>query len=313
MKKSLVLLLNEKAAVTVLVAFTMTVLIGFCALVTDVGLLYINRGRMVNALDSAVLAGVQELPDQESALNTASNYADMNGLLSSEYVFQLGEENRSISGTASRKVALLFARVLGFENRTIIAFSKAHIAPVSSVKGAVPFGVLEDDFTIGQEVVLKEGTDNNFYPGWFGALRLGGTGADVYRDNIKYGYSEEIVIDDVAGIEIDLESGNMWGPTMDGINYRISQCNHTPQCTIASYVDGCSRILIVPIINIEETNPAGRPSSVRIVGFAAFFVEEYIGDETNNEVRGRFMNYVIPGKTNEGVGDFGLYTAKLCE
>ncbi len=313
MKKSLVFFSSEKGAVTILIACMMTVLIGFCALVTDVGLVFFNRAKMINAMDSAVLAGVQELPDQESALNIAEAYAQNNGLLTTEYSFQVSEENKTISGNANREVSLLFAKALGYASRSLTVAAKAKIAPVSAVRGAVPFGVLENDFSIGQEVVLKEGTSNNLYPGWFGALRLGGSGADIYRDNIMYGYPEEIVIDDVAGIEVDLESGNMSGPTMEGINNRIDQCNHVPPCTINSYVEGCSRILIVPIINIEATNPAGRPSDVRIIGFAAFFVEEYIGSGVNNEVRGRFINYVIPGKTHEGIGDFGLYTAELCE
>jgi Flp pilus assembly protein TadG len=78
-----------------LTAIALVVLVGAAALALDAGQLYLNRARIVNALDSSVLAGVQYLPDHpDLALETASEYAARNGLKSEEYDFEIAESNR---------------------------------------------------------------------------------------------------------------------------------------------------------------------------------------------------------------------------
>ena len=72
---------GQKGSVTILIAVAMLVFTGFTALVTDAGIIYLNHAKMNNALDSAVLAGVQELPDdQGEALQQAKLYAGRNGI-----------------------------------------------------------------------------------------------------------------------------------------------------------------------------------------------------------------------------------------
>lgn len=304
------LLIEEKGAVTVLLAAALVVLTGFTALVTDIGLLYLTRSRMVDALDSAVLAGVQELPaNPDNALNMADTYAAMNGLAANECSFTIEDDNTIISGDAERDVNFLFARVLGHYQTDVKVHARARISPVSALCGVAPFGVLEDNYNFGQEIVLKQGGGESLYSGWFGALGLGGNGANVYEKNVKYGYDGKIAIGDI----IPVESGNMSGPTKKGINYRIQNCNHSPQCSINSYVEGCPRIIKVPVIRIENINQGGHPSEVRVIGFAAFFIDEYVGNGNENAVRGAFIHYVIPGETDEDAPDLGLYTTQLIE
>ncbi len=310
MKKIREFLCNEKGTVLVVLAIAMSVLAGFTALVTDVGFKYLNEAKLTKALDSAVLAGVQELPaDPRLALEQAAQYANLNGVLASESSFQVDVSNRSMTGTANRQLGLFFAQALGFETTQVSASAKARIAPISSTGGVVPFGVNKEAYTFGQEVTLKEGAGDQSYSGWFGALQLGGNGAHVYRDNIKYGYPEAIRIGDV----IETESGNMSGPTRAGVEYRLNECHHVPQCSIHSYIDGCPRILIIPMVDIESINEGGHPSSVRVLGFSAFLVNEYIGNGVESNVVGNFINYVIPGRSDESGSDFGLYGAQLCE
>lgn len=301
---------SEKGSVSTLVAMLMLVLVGSLALVTDAGVLYINKGKMVNALDSAVLAGVRELPaNPGEALLVANNYGNINGLTTEETSFQVDSDQHSISGYANREVELCFARALGINRKNVEVRSKARIAPISSTGGVVPFGVIEDGFTFGEVITLKEGAGGPDHKGWFGALSLGGTGAHIYRDNIKYGYPEEISIGDI----ISIETGDMSGPTKVGVEYRIDQCPHTPRCSISSFVEGCPRILIVPIINIETFNESGHPFTVKVKGFGAFLAEEYTGNGNENLVRGAFIQYVIPGKPSSDAGDFGLYGVQLIE
>lgn len=300
---------DESGSVLVLVLILMVVLLGFTALVTDVGLIYINQAKMANAIDSAVLAGVQELPDSPNrAIAAAINYAEQNGVTAQEISVEVGDQNRTVSANANRQIELFLARVLGFQTADLRAHGKARIASVSAAIGVVPFGVLEGDMVFGQQMVLKEGGGDGD-TGWFNALSLGGNGAETYLDNIKYGYSEEIE----AGLTVPTESGNMSGPTSAGVEYRNNQCHHVPRCSINSFAEGCPRILIIPVIRITDIDNQGNVSYVEVVGFAAFLVEQFIGSGNENEVRGSFIKYVIPGKTSDNVGDYGLYGCQLTE
>lgn len=300
---------NEDGTVVVLLAISMVVLAGFTALVTDAGLLFVNHSRISNAIDSAVLAGVQELPaNPGQALEVASYYALHNGIAPGECEFVITDPY-TIQGTAERQVGFFFAPLLGFNDGQVHSSARARIKPIAAISGIEPFGVLEGDYSFGQEVILKEGAGEQLYPGWFGALSLGGYGASIYEENIKQGYSGEIKIGDV----IEIEAGNMSQPTRKGINYRLNSCHHVPYCQINQFVQGCPRILIVPIVNIEEMNDAGHPSSVRVVAFGAFLADSYVGSGNENRVKGSFVRYVAHGKTGEYNHDYGLYSSELCE
>lgn len=304
------LLGNERGTASVLVAAGLVVLVGFLALVSDAGLLFINRARVVNALDSAVLAGVQELPGSPAkAVETAQEYAEANGLPTEECHFSVADDFYSISGEAQRPVGFFFARVLGMSEGQVKGHAAARIRPVSACRGIVPFGVREDNYSFGQMVTLKEGAGEGPYHGWFGALRLGGNGACVYENNVKYGYNGRIEVGDI----IPIEAGNMSGPTKRAIAYRINQCQHCPRCSADSYVEGCSRVLIVPIIRFADCNPAGHPFTVEVVGFAAFLVNRYTGSGQDNEVEGAFIRYVLSADDSSGAGDYGLYSGELYE
>lgn len=304
------ILKSEQGSAMVLVALGMVAMIGAAALALDAGLLYINRARLVNALDSAVLAGVQHLPDDPGlAEATAAQYAQLNGLSAGEYRFTVSQDNCSLSGRADRQVPLNFAVIFNRHISQVGAHAAARVSPISAATNVVPFGVLEGDFKFGEIVTLKEAAGSNTYAGWYGALCLGGNGAKNYENNIKEGYEGEISIGDI----LPIESGNMSGPTKKGIDFRIDQCQHFPHCTIDSFAEGCSRILIVPVINIEEIGNGGHPASVRVVGFAAFMVTQYTGHGNENMVEGAFVRYLIPGKTGGTPGDYGLYSAYLYE
>lgn len=302
------LLKEEKGAVTVLMAAAMVALIGIMALVTDAGLLYLNQVKIENALDSAVLAGVQELPDDsEEVIEVAIAYAEQNGIDPDEVEFQLEldqDQGYILTGQATRKVDLFFARVLGFDDADVSAQSKARISSLSAARGILPFGVLAEEYEYGEEITLKTGGGNSFYPGWYGALRLGGNGANVYYDNIVNGYSGKVRIGDI----IPLENGVMSNKTKTGINGRINNCKHVPRCTSEKYVEGCPRIIIIPMIKAVGDNP----NSVEVVGFAAFLLDALVPGQGNEcEVTGKFIRYVTSGE-GDGINDYGVYTGHLC-
>lgn len=299
---------NEKGNVAIILALALMALAGMAAISVDAGLIYANRIRLSNALDSAVLAGVHDLPqDPARALQQANAYAQMNGITADQVEFHVAADGKSITGTANRQMELYFARVLGFNTQNIQAQSQASVTPVSGYTGIVPFGVDDQDYSFGQNVTLKVGASGDHFCGWFGALSLGGNGACTYRTNIKNGCQEEVRVGDV----ITVEPGNMAGPTSQGIQTRLDACNHCPQCTIDHYVEGCPRIIIVPL-GYSNGCP-GRNGRFTVTGFAAFLISN---NNEDGSVNGSFIRYVVPG-TDTGdcseVNDNGLYQAALTQ
>ncbi|MEN6391833.1 MAG: TadE/TadG family type IV pilus assembly protein [Syntrophomonas sp.] len=285
---------EESGNVTVLVAFAIVVIIGMAALTVDGGIMFYNKACLAKAVDAAVLAGAQELPlNPTRAVNQAEYYANLNRVGSSQANFSVSSDKKTITGTAQCQMELYFARVLGFNTQGLTVTSTAHVSPVTSYTGIVPFGIKDQNYRAGQLVTLKQGACNENISGWFGALRLGDSGADTYRDNIKYGYQQKISVGDV----LKVEPGDMSGPTSQGIAYRIDGCQHSPACSDTGFKEGCPRIVVVPMgYNNGRSGANGR---FTVTGFAAFLVTEYTGSGKDNTVKGAFIRYIIPSDDAE--------------
>ena len=304
--------IDDTGAVLVMTALFLTVLLGFSALVIDIGLLYINRLALVNAVDAAALAGVQELPYSPTmAIESAKLYATTNGADKNGLSVLVQNGDHEVKVTASKDVELHLARLFGMRNQQVTASATARVGSISAYVGVAPFGVVKQDFIYGEQYTLKHGPygDSGRYHGNFGALALGGRGADHYRENIRHGHQARLAVGDW----VDTETGNMAGPTVKGVKYRIDECQHYPKCTWDKFVPGCSRLIVVPVIRtLEEVN--GR-DSVEIVGFAAFFLEGTVGGGGNGQgsesaVVGRFLRTVLPGELGDA-GNYGLRGYKL--
>jgi len=297
------LLREEKGATIVIVALCMTVMIGFTALIVDVGNLYLNKTRLVNMADAAALAGVQDLPGSpQLAIASANNYALQNGMNSDVVGVILSNNNTVVTVNVARTVPFFFAQIFEMTSANVRARAVAAIRPITGISGVVPFGVAKQTLVYGTTYTLKDGAGDG-YNGNYGALALGGNGANVYRGNIEDGYSGLLSIGDW----VSTEPGNMSGPTGSGVDYRIGL---DPTATFATVQKGSPRILVVPIIESLDVN--GR-SQVKIVGFAAFFLEGVGGHGNKNYVTGKFMQMVIPGDSSTGGTGYGLYGAALIE
>lgn len=71
---------NERGAVAVIVAFSMIVLLGVSALAIDLGYNYLQQRRLQAAVDYAVLAAAQDLPNATTATSDAQSYLNANWL-----------------------------------------------------------------------------------------------------------------------------------------------------------------------------------------------------------------------------------------
>ncbi|MDI6869857.1 MAG: pilus assembly protein TadG-related protein [Bacillota bacterium] len=295
---------SEGGQVLVLTALALVGLLGFTALVVDVGLLYLGRARCLNAAEAATTAGVQFLPfDPARARAAALQYVRDNGFAPEQAVVSITESNTRIDVTVQQDTALFFARVLGFNTAPVGGTAAARVAALTSLRGSVPLGVEKQSFVYGATYYLKNSPGyGGSYKGNFGCLALGGRGAQNYEENLLQGYDGELQIGDV----VETEPGNMSGPTSRGINERIRQ---DPTGTYEHHDPASPRIIKVPVV--EWSGGSGR-STARVVGFAAFWLEGVGGEGNENYVTGRFMQLLTregtAGSGDDSSYDYGLYT-----
>lgn len=295
---------SERGVVLVLVAVGMTAFLGMLGLVIDVGQIFMERVRLARAVDAAVIAGVQELPLQpKAALISAYEYALANSLTPEDLQVGISEQNHIISACAQKQVSLSFLSLFGFKQLQVSAEAAAMIGPVVGCTGVIPVGVPWDDFEFGQVYELKiDAHSGRKYQGNFGALALGGTGANTYRNNLKYGYQGMLRVGD----QVYTEPGNMAGPTRQGIEYRLKQAPSIPG---QPWYENTARIAIVPIV--DSIDVSGR-ALVTIVGFAAFYLEGVEAQGNRATIRGRFVEHLIDGEIGSGP-NYGLLAYRLIQ
>ncbi|MGI6119142.1 MAG: pilus assembly protein TadG-related protein [Desulfosporosinus sp.] len=311
---------KEEGSILVIVALSITVLLGMAALSLDIGSAYLQACQLQKAVDAAVYSVGRQLPvnsNDEEARNkikdSAISYAALNGLegLTREDVLLEGVVSGScteIKVKATQTINLNFARVLGLSTLDFTRSAKAKLSPLSKVSGVAPLGVKKSELQTRIEngdlthVVLKYGAGGGTQSS-FGALDLDGQGggASDYRLWLTHGYPGEVCVGDIL-IE---ESGNMVGPTYQGFSARYDACTHYDAqiggegCTSEHYDHTCPRIIKVVVYT------PGNNKTVTVEGFAAFLLE----DQTNDGyITGTFLNMVAPGTTSgEGLEEASYY------
>ncbi|HBV86974.1 MAG TPA: hypothetical protein DEF42_10070 [Desulfosporosinus sp.] len=334
---------HDRGSVIILVALALTALLGFCAIVTDVGLIYAHKAHLQNSVDAAALAGAQELPSNPSlAEQTARSYATQNGTPDVNVTFDA--DNAKIVVQATKQVPTYFARIWGITEEQISVSAAAMMVPPITLSGSVPLSIQEQNLVYGQKYVLKSGggsgtsewylddDKNNSVikygevsgtSGWYGALELTGTGASSYETDLANGYQGELHVGQI----LEVKHGNMSGPTAEGINTRLNRDTRVPKNTIDDYDRSAPQIVYIPIVRIISES-GNSIHEVQIVGFAAFFLEGVAGNGNNSVVTGWFIETLVPnGQTSGNLADllrteqdmengvasnnFGLYTPKL--
>jgi hypothetical protein len=275
-------------------------------LVTDVGFVMVEKSKLKNTSDAAALAAVREMMDDRTmAQNSALEYIDRNQEADVKSEILIPDTGYIATVKMTKNVYYFFARLLGYTGTEIQVESTAKMAPVVAVRGLRPLTVQQQNFQYGQEYALKEGAGDGL-SGNYGAVSFGGTGSIRYEENLKYGFGDVVRIGDY----IKTETGNMSGATQDGINYLIGECNHFPKCTYLKYAPDCPRVITIPVVNTLDLS--GRKPIV-VTGFASFFIEDYVDNNGQSEIDGRFIQTVINGEMGDGAPDFGTRSIKLIE
>lgn len=320
---------EERGATAVITAILLVCLLIATALVIDFGITYIRTAELQNAMDSASLAAASTLPIEsgntarvQEAKQKAIDYAAKNhieGLKYEDIELNLGENNlySSISISQSRKVDLHFAPVIGIKHIDVNRSATAGVKPIIRIKNAVPLSITQEYLSEAkssgqtQHLDLKVGASNDdVYQGAFGVLDLdgGGGGASDYKDWLENGFPDSISV----GEQLDIEPGNMSGDTMKAFQDRYDLCTHAGGCTIDHYVEGCPRIVIVPVITYDNAH------QVTVQGFSAFIIEECQGQGVDSIITGSFLKDLLVqsiGSINNNAGniDFGVYAITLIE
>ncbi|NBG87949.1 TadE/TadG family type IV pilus assembly protein [Isachenkonia alkalipeptolytica] len=292
--------LDNKGSAAILLSIFMVVLLGFTALVVDIGMVYAERTKLSNAIDSAVLAATLELPNHpEEAKAVALEYLEKNNVDTEDTEIIIGEDHRSIEITGLKEVKHFFAPVLGILSSDTGAATKAVIGPASSVsEGVRPFAVEKFPFEYGDEVILKAGAGDGYH-GNYGAAALGGTGASRFKDNSLFGYEGTISVGDF----IDTEPGNMAGATSAIRNYINEESS-----SFDNFERDSKRLWTIPLV--DDVEPEGR-DELLVVGFGQFYVEDVANAGGHTEITGRFVEFVTNATIDQDLDNTGTYGAKL--
>ncbi len=331
---------HEAGQMLVLMVAGLAAFVAIVGLAVDVGQIVFTRTDLQKVADAAAFAGAQDLPSSSAATASANTYVGLNAANTSAAVVisSTTNANDTIEVTATRNVNYAFLRMVGLSGTTVSAKAKVRYGVYNGGNGIVPWGLVASDnkdflgnncfngfvggvptFKQNQKCVLKYGAGSNS-GGDFGALALDGTGANNYRDDIAKGSSATFV----KGQKVEAQTGNMVGPTGQGISDRLaiappSTCNTNDRDEIlkttngkTSIMPGCEnhpRIIIIPVVDKIDN-----PNLSTILGFAFMFLHGEAGGGGHTSVETEFVTFVsdIPGGVYNGTGS-GSTSVRLIE
>jgi len=283
--------------------------LGMAALAVDGASLYQARRQMVNAADSAALAGAQELIRSEgnkgAAEAVARNYAiQLNGSDPDKVTVNFPNDY-TIVVEVGKQVDFGFAGIFGMDNSDVPARAAAIIGTTTAVGGLIPIALPLSGFIGFAE--NKESNIINFEfelgSGNWNWVSFEGTGSEfnphTTAEYIKNGYPGTLSVGD----PVQTNTGSAMPKFLqDEIQYHID--NETE--------------LFMPIVADEEI---GSGTSVYIiVGFASIMFTDLYKAHAEHEgtqgmtwyLRAMLLDPIIyPGPLSTTIPDYGLHSLML--
>ena len=314
---------KERGQALIIFAAGLVALCGLVGMAVDVGQVVYTRTDLQKVADAAALAGAQDLPNASTATASAGGYVSSNGSGGTTATIALTatySPNDTITVTAMRRVSYTFLKVVGLDGADVSAKATARAGSYSGGAGLLPWGFVASNnsnstllqnpcylgndangipmFKQNQACTLKYGAGSSS-GGDFGALALGATGASTYEFNIAHGSTRTFKVGDL----VDAETGNMVGPTQQGISDRFalpapSGCpgndrnqvlltNADGSVSIRPGCESSSRIGIIPVVD-QINNPA----KSTIKGFAFVYLTGIDGHGGSTGVSCEFVKFV---------------------
>jgi len=326
--------LKQKGQVIVIVALLIIAFVGMTALVVDVGSLYQERRFLQTIADSAALAGAQELPDRDEAIQKAIEYASNNGVTITSSDVEISKSlppdglNDTITVTpVNIDAPLYFARIFNIQSTEVGASATAIVGKPKNLSNVLPWGVKLDPgedwnewLSEQTEKTLKYGpqsyekNEGNFY-----GLDLdpnvshSSGGANEYYPRIVDGYEGDLKVGDM----IWTEPGVM-GKTQTKVYERLAKygdgtIHDFDQLVIdGELIQSNGQFVMIPVIHRLE-NPHGE-EQIEILAFAPFIITNVITSGANKgEIIGKFVSQalVVSEGGVEPLEEFGLRVIRL--
>lgn len=273
------------------------VLMGATALAIDVGMNTFTRTRMQAAADAAALAGAQSLTVSETlARNMAKAISLQHGyaLADSDITFP---SPTTIRVGWTSPVSSTFAHVLGITQFQVPVDATAQLKPMTLGGDLRPWGIPLQDFLnyqIGTTYTIKMGSHSDGYTGGgnYYSLGLDGGGARTYRETVIQGSRSRFKIGDMVATE----TGNMVGPTTQGLNKLVGQDPYLSyDAALSAGVTHSPRV--VTVVLVDAAGLGNGHHEIEIKGFASFYVSQW---SDTGEVSGQFIDYATPNGQSQG-------------
>ncbi|MFL0247776.1 pilus assembly protein TadG-related protein [Candidatus Clostridium stratigraminis] len=306
MIKKFKLLKEEDGVGLIWFALTFAIIIFITGLAIDGGRLYLSKIELRKTADAAALSGASELTGTSTSItNIVNEILSANNEQSSLKALDIKPNGEyKVKVTLEKNVPLYFMKIFGFNNTPVDVSSTAAIYPMVETSGAVPFGINKDTIFDSNTLYTLKVDAGDSTAGNFGILALGGVGADLYSDNLRYGYNQDIHVGQI----IDTQTGNIQGKTVDGVNYRIQ---NSPYAAYDESHKDDPRIIKILVYEPYEAS-TNQLKSIKITGFAYFYLAEPMGSN-DSAVKGYFIRQTGAGTGSSDVADNGAYAAKLVE
>ncbi|MDW7672311.1 MAG: pilus assembly protein TadG-related protein [Bacillota bacterium] len=292
---------DESGSVLVMFSVFLIVMLGFSALVIDLGALRLEKTRLVNAVDAAALAGARELPSASQAEQIAREYADYNQVDTSEVMVSFGNNQESITVAATRERDFLFGKVLGVNSGSVQAQATATAGAIGSMTGVLPIGIQESVFIEleagdGFDVVTKD-KFLEFGPGNWGFIYLDGkVDTPVQLEYLQGGFDGTIQV----GKIISTDTGSNINAQSEKILKDHANSGEILYIPIVEYVDG------------DQATAGEFPMEVK--GFAAIIITEVTGKTSNMKISAIISptgSEFTSGGLDPNAGYYGVQTVAL--
>ena len=316
------------AQALIMVTLMMMVLIGFAALATDTGMIWVNRRSLQNAADAAALAGAQELkpgdslaPDAARAM--ASDYADLNTITGMTYdptangatsetcdaqpnvdllVCRTYVEGDTIRVTVHKRVNPIFGMAVGFDGIDIAAratavkgsIQSACIVPIFQTKDLLEeSGVWANGgVVLNQQTVMKTSA-GDVQSGNFLALQVDGSSSkadwkDAMADPTRCTGENQPQQEDTA----TTSTGNFVGPFDQGMELRKAAWD--AQGTCGPTLDATTYLSEDGTLRYPDGTELTNENCYRMVKIPllAGTVTEFTGTEKTVEIEGFLVFYI---------------------
>lgn len=245
---------RERGQVIVMAALLVPILLGMTGMAIDIGTYADKRRDLQNAADSIALAGAQDLPDEDAAIDAAEAWAAKNNIDLTQLTVTVsgGTTAPKVTVEVAKNHDFQFVKIVGITNKNVGARAAAVKVSFGGGSGVVPWSVTQatvDASGNGDLVVMKYDADGADI-GNFGAIRIDGPGSNTYNTSVMYGATTVACAvtapkctagacpgsypgtcaetsPECDGPECQPQTGNLIGPTRTGVDFRMNYTSTT--------------------------------------------------------------------------------------